>query len=78
MIGDKKHCVMLGMCFTAELTYLLRLSERFERDFTVSAYGFHGNDLNLLSQTKNSSEPRWFCTIRRLGPDGSRKTANRA
>jgi len=47
MMGDKKHCVMLGVCFSVELAYLLRLSERFERDFTVSAYGFTGNDLDF-------------------------------
>src|ERR1700731_4197797 len=35
MTGEKKHCVMLGMCFTPELAYLLRLSEGFARDFTV-------------------------------------------
>ena len=47
MSAEKRHCVMLGMCFTPELAYLLRLSEGFDRDFSVSAYAFGGQSTDF-------------------------------
>jgi hypothetical protein len=38
MTDQKKHCVIIGLCFTTELAYLLRLSGGFRRDYVIAPY----------------------------------------
>ena len=45
MQPGKKHCIVWGVCYSAELVYLLRLSEAFQRDYTVGLYLATGGDM---------------------------------